>query len=101
MSIIHSLQKVRSKLKVSEKAKSAIPSKNTIDFHKDNVTRKKNLLKNSEHVDHEDTNLGREDFNHISKLVAIAKKKKSSLQKVYIQIKIVTISANIQTKTDQ
>ena len=41
MSIIQSKEKVRSKLKVSEKAKRAIPSEKTIDFNKGNVTRKK------------------------------------------------------------
>ena len=41
MLIIQSLEKVPSKLKVSEKEKSSTHSKNTIDFNKDNVIRKK------------------------------------------------------------
>ena len=83
MLIIQSLEKVRSKLKVSEKAKRAIPSEKTIDFYKDNVTRKKNVLKNSEDVDHKGINFGRENFNHVTKLVTIAKKKEKGPYKKY------------------
>ena len=83
MSIIQSLEKVRSKLKVSDKVKGAIPSGNNIDFNKDNITRKKNLFKNSDHVDHKDTNLGREDFNHKSKLVTIAENKEGGPYEKY------------------
>ena len=43
-------EKVCSKLKVSEKENKLIPSKSNIDFNKGNVTRKKNLLKISEHM---------------------------------------------------
>ena len=77
------MEKVHSKLKASEKEKSSIPSENTIDLNKDNVTRKKNLQQNSEHVDHRDTNPGREDFNHISKLVTIVKNKEKGPYKKY------------------
>lgn len=53
------LEKVRSKLKVSEKDKGLISPEKTNHFNKNNKTRKKNLLKNSKHVDHKNTNLGR------------------------------------------
>ena len=54
---IEGIKKVCYKLKVTEKEKSSIPSKNTIDFDKDNVRRKKKLLKKLKHVDHKDINL--------------------------------------------
>ena len=51
------IKKVCNKLKVTEREKSSIPSKNTIDFDKGNVRRKKKLLKKLKHVDHKDINL--------------------------------------------
>ena len=83
-------KKVRSKLKVSEKENKLIPSKSNIDFNKGNVTTKKKFLKISEHV-------------KISVIILswkqLRKIKKESLK--IIQIKIVTISANMQVKTKQ
>ena len=73
--IIQSLKKIRNRLKVFEKEKISIISENTIESNKDNVTRKKDLLKNSEQVDYKDTNLEREDFSHISELGTIVENK--------------------------
>ena len=103
MLIIQSLEKVRSNLNVSDREKSLTPLKITTDFNRDNVTRKKKLLKNSEHVDHKDTNLGREDFKHISKFELFAKKEVTICKKEVLtkSIQIVTASANMQVKTDQ
>ena len=83
MSVMQSLEKGCSKLKVSEKEKSEIPPENAIDFNKDNVTRNENILKNVQHVNHKDTNLGREYFNHISKLVTVARNKERDPHKKY------------------
>lgn len=81
--VIQFLEKIRDKLKVSEKEKSSLSSENTIDFDNNNVTRKKNLLKNSWHVHHKGTNFGREYFSHICNLVMIAHNKERGPYKNY------------------
>ena len=85
-------------MKVTEKEKSSIPSKNTIDFDKGNVRRKKKLLKKLKHVDHKDINLSWEDFSHISRLLTIVESKKEDSTNC-IQIKINRISTTVQVKT--
>ena len=57
-------------------------SETAADFNKENVMPKKYLLKNSKKIAHNYSYLGKEDFNHASKLLKVLENKRS-LHKVH------------------
>ena len=84
MSIIQSFQKIRKKVESTEQEKTShASSKNNVDFRSENVTTRNEILKNSANMDHRDTHLGKDDFNHVSELVAIAQNKERGPYKKY------------------